>query len=47
VETYFEQVVGMVHGGVEILMVETVFDTLNAYGRPLCLRSASFWTKVV
>ena len=30
VEAYFEQVVGLVDGGVDILMVETVFDTLNA-----------------
>jgi len=30
VETYFEQVVGLVDGGADILMVETIFDTLNA-----------------
>ena len=30
VETYFEQVVGLVDGGCDILMVETIFDTLNA-----------------
>jgi 5-methyltetrahydrofolate--homocysteine methyltransferase len=30
VETYFEQVVGLMDGGSDILMVETVFDTLNA-----------------
>jgi len=30
VETYFEQVVGLVDGGSDILMVETIFDTLNA-----------------
>ena len=30
VETYFEQVVGLVDGGTDILMVETIFDTLNA-----------------
>ena len=29
-ETYFEQVVGLVDGGSDILMVETIFDTLNA-----------------
>jgi len=30
VETYFEQAVGLVDGGSDILMVETIFDTLNA-----------------
>ena len=30
VETYLEQVVGLVDGGSDILMVETIFDTLNA-----------------
>ncbi|GMH96218.1 hypothetical protein TL16_g13285, partial [Triparma laevis f. inornata] len=30
VETYFEQVVGLVDGGADILIVETIFDTLNA-----------------
>jgi 5-methyltetrahydrofolate--homocysteine methyltransferase len=30
VETYLEQIVGMVDGGCDILMVETIFDTLNA-----------------
>jgi len=30
VDTYFEQVVGLVDGGCDILMVETIFDTLNA-----------------
>ena len=30
VDTYFEQVVGLVDGGADILMVETIFDTLNA-----------------
>ena len=30
VETYFEQVVGLVDGGADLLMVETIFDTLNA-----------------
>merc|ERR1711957_84021 len=30
VETYFEQVVGLMDGGSDILMVETIFDTLNA-----------------
>eukprot|EP00538_Stauroneis_constricta_P012612 CAMPEP_0119547530 /NCGR_PEP_ID=MMETSP1352-20130426/1633_1 /TAXON_ID=265584 /ORGANISM="Stauroneis constricta, Strain CCMP1120" /LENGTH=1423 /DNA_ID=CAMNT_0007592477 /DNA_START=1 /DNA_END=4272 /DNA_ORIENTATION=+ len=30
VEAYFEQVVGLVDGGCDILMVETIFDTLNA-----------------
>ncbi|KAL7558641.1 hypothetical protein ACA910_019470 [Epithemia clementina (nom. ined.)] len=30
VDTYFEQVVGLMDGGADILMVETIFDTLNA-----------------
>ena len=30
VEAYFEQIVGLVDGGADILIVETIFDTLNA-----------------
>jgi len=30
VDTYFEQTVALVDGGADILMVETIFDTLNA-----------------
>lgn len=30
VESYYEQVSALVEGGVDILMVETIFDTLNA-----------------
>ena len=30
VDAYFEQIVGLVDGGSDILMVETIFDTLNA-----------------
>ena len=30
VETYFEQTCGLVDGGVDVLIVETIFDTLNA-----------------
>jgi len=30
VDTYFEQVVGLMDGGADILNVETIFDTLNA-----------------
>eukprot|EP00604_Paraphysomonas_vestita_P002861 CAMPEP_0174818660 /NCGR_PEP_ID=MMETSP1107-20130205/1485_1 /TAXON_ID=36770 /ORGANISM="Paraphysomonas vestita, Strain GFlagA" /LENGTH=1249 /DNA_ID=CAMNT_0016030869 /DNA_START=343 /DNA_END=4093 /DNA_ORIENTATION=+ len=30
VESYYEQAIGLVHGGADILMVETIFDTLNA-----------------
>jgi len=29
-EIYYEQAQGLVEGGVDILLVETVFDTLNA-----------------
>jgi 5-methyltetrahydrofolate--homocysteine methyltransferase len=30
VEAYYEQVKGLVDGGVDILLIETIFDTLNA-----------------
>ena len=30
VETYYEQVSGLVDGGADLLLVETIFDTLNA-----------------
>jgi 5-methyltetrahydrofolate--homocysteine methyltransferase len=30
VEAYYEQVSGLVEGGVDIILVETIFDTLNA-----------------
>jgi 5-methyltetrahydrofolate--homocysteine methyltransferase len=30
VTTYFEQIVGLMDGGADILIVETIFDTLNA-----------------
>ncbi|HVX48963.1 MAG TPA: homocysteine S-methyltransferase family protein [Chitinophagaceae bacterium] len=30
VEAYYEQVSGLVEGGVDVLLVETIFDTLNA-----------------
>ena len=30
VETYFEQACGLVDGGADVLIVETIFDTLNA-----------------
>eukprot|EP00970_Alexandrium_tamarense_P017932 scaffold12636_cov176-Alexandrium_tamarense.AAC.1 len=30
VEAYFEQIVALMDGGSDILMVETIFDTLNA-----------------
>lgn len=32
VDAYYEQVKGLVDGGVDILLVETIFDTLNAKG---------------
>ncbi len=32
VDAYYEQVRGLVDGGVDILLVETIFDTLNAKG---------------
>ncbi len=30
VEAYYEQVKGLVDGGADLLLVETIFDTLNA-----------------
>jgi 5-methyltetrahydrofolate--homocysteine methyltransferase len=30
VDAYYEQVKGLVDGGVDVLLVETIFDTLNA-----------------
>jgi 5-methyltetrahydrofolate--homocysteine methyltransferase len=30
VEAYYEQVKGLVDGGVDLLLIETIFDTLNA-----------------
>lgn len=30
VEAYFEQVKGLIDGGVDLLLIETIFDTLNA-----------------
>ena len=30
VAAYYEQVRGLVDGGVDILLIETIFDTLNA-----------------
>ena len=32
VAAYYEQVKGLVDGGVDILLIETIFDTLNAKG---------------
>ncbi|MET0394452.1 MAG: homocysteine S-methyltransferase family protein [Chitinophagaceae bacterium] len=32
VEAYYEQIKGLVDGGVDILLIETIFDTLNAKG---------------
>lgn len=29
---YYEQIKGLVDGGVDILLIETIFDTLNAKG---------------
>ena len=32
VKAYYEQISGLVEGGVDILLIETIFDTLNAKG---------------
>ena len=29
-DAYYEQIKGLVEGGVDILLIETIFDTLNA-----------------
>jgi 5-methyltetrahydrofolate--homocysteine methyltransferase len=36
VDAYQEQTRGLMDGGADLLLVETVFDTLNCKGRPLC-----------
>lgn len=38
VAAYYEQVAGLVDGGVDILLVETIFDTLNAKGAIFAIR---------
>ncbi|NCI48504.1 5-methyltetrahydrofolate--homocysteine methyltransferase [Sediminibacterium roseum] len=32
VEAYYEQIKGLVDGGVDVILIETIFDTLNAKG---------------
>ena len=32
VDSYYEQVKGLIEGGVDLLLIETIFDTLNAKG---------------
>ncbi len=38
VAAYYEQVSGLVEGGVDVLLVETIFDTLNAKGAIFAIR---------
>jgi 5-methyltetrahydrofolate--homocysteine methyltransferase len=38
VAAYYEQVAGLVDGGVDLLLVETIFDTLNAKGAIYAIR---------
>jgi 5-methyltetrahydrofolate--homocysteine methyltransferase len=38
VEAYYEQVRGLVDGGVDILLIETIFDTLNAKAAIFAIR---------
>ena len=38
VEAYYEQIKGLVEGGVDILLIETIFDTLNAKAAILCYK---------
>lgn len=40
VETYLEQVLALISGGVDLLLVETVFDTLNAKAALFAIESA-------
>lgn len=40
VKTYKEQVIGLIKGGVDILLVETVFDTLNAKAALFAIQDA-------
>ncbi len=40
VQTYKEQVIGLIKGGVDILLVETVFDTLNAKAALFAIQDA-------
>jgi 5-methyltetrahydrofolate--homocysteine methyltransferase len=35
---YYEQVQALVEGGVDVLLVETIFDTLNAKAALVCHR---------
>ena len=35
VETYYEQARALVEGGVDVLLPETIFDTLNAKATPV------------
>ena len=35
-DAYYEQIKGLVDGGVDVLLIETIFDTLNAKGGHLC-----------
>jgi 5-methyltetrahydrofolate--homocysteine methyltransferase len=37
-DAYYEQVKGLVDGGVDILLIETIFDTLNAKGAIYAIR---------
>jgi 5-methyltetrahydrofolate--homocysteine methyltransferase len=32
VDAYYEQIKGLVDGGVDVILIETIFDTLNAKG---------------
>ena len=40
-DAYYEQTRGLVEGGVDLLLVETIFDTLNAQGRAVRHSSSS------
>ena len=41
VESYAEQIRGLADGGVDLLMIETIFDTLNAKAAIVAARSAA------
>jgi 5-methyltetrahydrofolate--homocysteine methyltransferase len=44
VTAHYEQVVGLVDGGADILMVETIFDTLTLTLRLPCMQWESSWS---
>ena len=46
-DAYYEQIKGLVDGGVDVLLIETIFDTLNAKGAIFAIKSFPQHTKAV